>query len=70
MALQGRKRNIVRVELTMTDTDSAVTIVVTRNPTFPPADPDLYDLDRLAASLDAMGPPYYREPDKVSDSPG
>jgi hypothetical protein len=48
----------------MTDTDSAVTTVVTRNRD----SPDQIDLDRLAASLDYLGV-CWREPDTVGDSP-
>jgi hypothetical protein len=48
----------------MTDTDSAVTIVVTRNRD----SPDQIDLDRLAASLDYLGV-CWGEPDPVGDSP-
>jgi hypothetical protein len=48
----------------MTDTDSAVTTVVTRNRD----SPDQKDLDRLAASLDHLRV-CWGEPDTVGDSP-
>jgi hypothetical protein len=48
----------------MTDTDSAVTTVATRNRD----GPDPIDLDRLAASLDYLGL-CWSEPDTVGDSP-
>jgi hypothetical protein len=47
----------------MTDTDSAVTTVVTRNRD----SPDQIDLDRLAASLDYLR--VWGELDTVGDSP-
>jgi hypothetical protein len=49
----------------MTDTDSAVTTVVTRN--YDGLDP--VELDRLAESLDDLRR-YWGEPDTVADSPG
>lgn len=49
----------------MTDTDSAVTTVVTRN--YDGLDP--VELDRLAESLDDLRR-YWGEPDTVGDSPG
>jgi hypothetical protein len=49
----------------MTDTDSAVTPVVTRNYD----GPDPADLDRLSESLDDLRR-YWGEPDTVGDSPG
>jgi hypothetical protein len=49
----------------MTDTDSAVTTVVTRNYD----GPDPLELDRLSESLDDLRR-YWGEPDTVGDSPG
>ncbi len=49
----------------MTDTDSAVTTVVTRNSDRP----DPAELDRLSESLDDLRR-YGGEPDTVGDSPG
>jgi hypothetical protein len=45
----------------MTDTDSAVTTVVTHNSTCSPSDLNLQDLNRLAASLQALEPPHCGE---------